>query len=328
MNWEDNLSAEIRKPPRLEAGQTIGLVAPASATGEPDQIRYAIEVIESLGFRVKPGAHLFDRFGYLAGQDRDRAADLNGMFADDTVAAIFALRGGYGSMRILPYLDYELIRANPKIFLGYSDITALHQAFQVKTGLVTFHGPIALAGFSPYSLAEFEKVLLRPQAGLSLAAPPPVEPIPGRPERTNRLIRFVPGRARGRLMGGNLTLLSHLLGTPYQPDFQDKILLLEDVGESVYRIDRMLTQLWLAGCLNRLAGIVFGKFTNCRPAGSWTSRFSLEEVLAERSREIGRPALGGLMIGHVDDQATLPFGCLVDLDVEAGTLTLCEEAVL
>jgi muramoyltetrapeptide carboxypeptidase len=314
----------LLKPKPLQAGQTIGLVAPASATRNPEDTRFAIDVVESLGFRVKVGQHLFDRHGYLAGQDRDRAADLNRMFADPEVDAIFTVRGGYGCMRMLPYLDYDLIRQHPKILLGYSDITALHHAIYTQTGLITFHGPVMAGNLTSYTLAEFKQLFFNPQPPLHLGVPPPFEATEGQAEYHNRLIRLVPGTARGRLIGGNLTLMSHLMGTPYQPDFKEAILILEDIGESVYRIDRLLTHLWLTGKLDQLAGIVFGKFTDCAPGGSWTSRFSLEEVLLERCQEIGLPALWGLMIGHVKDQTTFPIGCKAELDVDAETLTLLE----
>jgi muramoyltetrapeptide carboxypeptidase len=315
------------KPKRLAKNQTLGLVAPSSPPNEDEQIRYAIDIIKSLGFRVKEGQHLYDRHGYLAGADRDRAADINRMFADDEVDAIISLRGGYGSARLLPYLDYELIRRNPKVLLGYSDATALLNAVHQKTGLVTFHGPEAEGPFSPYTLAEFKKVLMFPQETTVIAAPPVFEVSEGNVEWENRLIKLAPGKARGQLIGGNLTLIVDLLGTPYEPDFAGKILFLEDIGETTDQIDRRLSHLWLAGKLQQLAGIVFGKFVDCGYLSTWAKRFTLSEVLAERCLELGRPTLWGLMIGHIDDQATVPIGCEAELDVEAGTLTLLEVAV-
>ena len=318
---------ELIKPQRLQPGQTIGVVAPASATNSPDETRMALECIASLGFAVKPGEHLFDRHGYFAGQDEDRAADLHHMFADEEVDGIIAVRGGYGASRLLPYLDYDLIRRHPKPLIGYSDITALLHAIHHQSGLVTFHGPVAAAKFTPYTLAEFQKILLHPIPQTEIGTPPRHKNGPGLIERENRLIRLVEGRVQGRLIGGNLSLLSHLIGTPYEPDFKDKILVLEDIGEAVYRIDRMLTQLWLAGKIDQVAGLVFGKFTDCRPNSSRLTQFSLEEVLAERCQAMGIPALAGLMIGHVDDQTTFPLGVMAELDVTAGTLTLLEPGV-
>ena len=253
------------KPKRLEPGQTIGVVAPAYTIDEDDRIQAGVETVELLGFRVKPGQHLFRRHGYFAGTDQERAADLNAMFADPEVAGIICLRGGYGASRTLPYLDFELIRRNPKPLIGYSDITTLLNPIQRLTGLVTFHGPIAAQTYTPYTLASFGK-FCRPRSADS-CSPNRRRSRPGpggSSDRTGRAT-LVPGVARGRLVGGNLTLLAHLAGTPYAPDYAGAILFLEDVKESIYRIDRMLTQLWLAGSLQQVAGIVFGKFTEIRP---------------------------------------------------------------
>jgi muramoyltetrapeptide carboxypeptidase len=314
----------MMKAQMLTPGQTIGLVAPSSPSRDDDDIRMAGEVLESLGFRVKESANLYHRHGYLAGSDAERAADLNAMFADERVAAIFALHGGYGASRLLPLLDYDLIRHHPKVLLGYSDITALLNGIYTQTGLITFHGKVAASNFTDYSLAEFKKVLLGDATGTIIGAAPPFDAKAGQVDRENRLVRVVPGKAQGHLIGGNLTLLSHLIGTPYAPDFGGKLLFLEDVGESVYRIDRMLTQLLLAGALQRIAGIVLGKFTDCKPVYSSGSSLRLTEVLEERCGNLGIPVLRGLMIGHIDDQTVVPVGSLAELDVDAGTLQLME----
>ena len=319
-------SLPLIKPRRLDPGQTLGVVAPSYTVGEDDRIHAGVETVESLGFRVKPGHSLFRRHGYFAGTDQERASDLNAMVADPDVAGIICLRGGYGASRTLPYLDFDLIRRNPKPLIGYSDITTLLNPIQRLTGLVTFHGPIADQVYTPYTLAQFRKVVQTPETPTLLAAPPPFEAAPGRVERQNRTATLVPGLARGRLVGGNLTLLAHLAGTPYAPDYAGAILFIEDVLESVHRIDRMLTQLWFTGALKQVAGIVFGKFTEIPPSTS-TFQFSLEQVLAERSEAVGVPTVCGLMIGHVEDQATLPIGCEVELDADARTLTLLEPAV-
>ncbi len=312
------------KAKQLTSGQTIGLIAPSSPSRDDDDIRMAGETLESLGFKVKESANLSRRHGYLAGSDAERAADLNAMFADESVDAIFALHGGYGASRILPLLDYELIHHNPKILLGYSDISALLNGIFTQTGLITFHGKVAAGNFTDYSLAEFQKVLMSDPTGESIGAAPPFAAKPGQLDRENRLVRMVPGKAQGQLIGGNLTLLSHLIGTPYAPDFSGKILFLEDVSESVYRIDRMLTQLLLAGELQRVAGIVLGKFTDCKPVYSSGSSLGLTEVLEDRCAGLGVPMLRGLMIGHINDQTVVPVGCAAELDVEAGTLRLLE----
>ena len=316
----------ILKPAHLAPGQTIGIVAPASPSRDPEGVRFALETIESLGFQTRPARHLFDRNGYLAGEDAQRAADLNSLFANPEVDAIFCVRGGYGASRLLPLLDYDLIRANPKVLMGYSDITALLLAIHAQTGLVTFHGPIAQQAYTPYTISELKKVLFNPQTPLMLGAPPLFERGEGRVEKENRITTLVPGKTLGRLIGGNLSLVAHLTGTPYMPDITGAILFLEDVSEAVYSIDRMLTQLWLSGNLQKVAGIVFGKFTEHR-ASEWEQNRVEEDVLAERALALGIPALRGLMIGHVPDQTIIPLGCMAELDASAGTLTLLENPV-
>ncbi|WP_237065365.1 S66 peptidase family protein [Microbulbifer guangxiensis] len=317
-------TGELLRPARLRRGMTVGLVTPASNAWEDEDIRFAIDVVKSLGFRVKEGEHLYQRTQYLAGPDAARAEDFNRMFADPEVDAVFCLRGGYGTPRILPMLDYGTIRQNPKVLLGYSDITALLNAIHERCGLITFHGPIAAQNFSDYTLEEFSKVLVRAEAPARLGEAPPFEGGPGRVERRNRVTRFRGGRARGRLIGGNLTLMCSLLGTPYEPDFRDKILFLEDVGEAPYRIDRMLTQLWLAGKLDEVNGIVFGKFTDADTSGN---TFSVEHVLRERCAGLEVPVVRGLMIGHVDDQTVVPVGAMAELDGDSGALILQEAVV-
>ena len=314
----------ISKPRRLAAGNTIGLVAPAGPSADDESVRFSIELLESFGFRVKQGKHVFERDQYLAGDDRDRAADVNAMFADDDVDAIFTLRGGYGTQRILPLLDYDIIKSNPKVFIGSSDITGILIAMFEKTGLVGFHGPSAGGNYSDYALEEWRKVLWEPAGRTRIGAPPPIETRPGLVEKKNRITRFAGGAAEGRLIGGNMTLVSTLMGTPYEPDFRDRIIFLEDVNEAPYRIDRMLTQLWLAGKLQHAAGIAFGKFTKTDDDGN---TFSIEEIIQRRCGSLGIPVVGGLMIGHIADKTTVPMGIQARLDADAGTLELLEPAV-
>ena len=315
------------RPRRLSPGQTVGLVAPSSAPNEPEDIRFAIETLESLGFRVRPGAHVFDRHGYLAGADATRAADLNAMFADDDIDAVWCVRGGYGASRILPMLDYERMRRTPKALIGFSDITALHMALHTQASLVSFHGPVAWRAFTPYTLGEWKRVLCETTVPVRLGAPPAFEIREGQVDRKNRVTTLVSGSAQGRLVGGNLCLMAHLTGTRYAPDLRGAILFLEDVDEPYYRIDRFLTQLWLSGSLDGVAGVVFGKFTRCEPSASFVQNRVLEDILAERCRTLGVPAVSGFMIGHVDDQTTLPIGCLAELNADTGTLTLLESGV-
>lgn len=317
-------SSATIKPARLRPGMTIGLVTPASNVPENEELYAAMELVESLGFTAKPSANLFSRTQYLAGTDEQRATDLNAMFADNDVDAIFCVRGGYGSGRLLRYLNYDVIRSNPKVLMGYSDITALLNSINLHTGLVTFHGPIAGSNFSDYTLGQYQRVLVNPSSEVRIGEPPPFETSPGVVERTNRLTPIVGGQAEGILIGGNLSLLVTLMGTPYEPVFDDAILFLEDVSEPPYAVDRMLTHLWLTGKLERLAGVVLGKFTD---DDYDSNTFSMEEVLRDRFEPLGIPTIRGVMIGHIDDQTVVPVGVRARLDVEAGSLTLLESAV-
>jgi muramoyltetrapeptide carboxypeptidase len=312
------------KPKRLKPGDTIGLIAPSSNTWENEEIDFAMDVLRSFGFKVKPGEHLYKRHGYLAGEDKQRASDVNKMFADKGVDAVYCLRGGYGSPRILPHLDYDLIKKNPKVIVGYSDVTALLNAIYSKTNLVTFHGPIAKQNFTDYTLKNFKKVLFSPQANIELATPPVFEAKEGQAEKDNRLITVTPGKATGQLIGGNLSLMVKLVGTPFEPSYKNKILFLEDVEEQPYRVDGMLTHLLIAGRLKQLAGIVFGKCTDCEAKGA---SLSLEQVIQDRLGNLNIPVLKGVMIGHIDDMATIPVGAIATLDASRKRLTLNETAV-
>jgi muramoyltetrapeptide carboxypeptidase len=308
----------------LRRGMTIGLVTPASNVPEDQDLQAAMDLVRSLGFIAKPAPNLFSRTQYLAGTDKERADDLNGMFADPEVDAIFCVRGGYGSGRLLRYLDYSVIAANPKIIMGYSDITALLNAIYLRTGIITFHGPIAGGNFSDYTYDQYRKVLLEPSASVRIGEPPQFETRPGVVDWENRLTAIVPGVAEGHLIGGNLSLMVTLLGTEFEPRFEGAILFLEDVSEPPYSVDRMLTHLWMAGKLEQLAGVALGKFTE----DSYDSNtFSMEQVLRDRFEPLGIPTLRGVMIGHIEDKAVVPVGVRARLDVAAGALTLLEMAV-
>ncbi|MDH5434444.1 MAG: LD-carboxypeptidase [Gammaproteobacteria bacterium] len=319
-------NGKIIKPKRLASGQTIGLIAPSSNAWEDEEIYFAMDILKSFGFKVREGKHLFQRHGYLAGQDKERAWDVNQMFRDKSVDAIYCLRGGYGAPRILPYLDYKMIKANPKVIIGYSDVTALLNAIFTQTGLITFHGPIAKQNFSEYTLENFKKIMFQPAQPLDLAAPPVFEQVEGQAEKDNRLSTITGGKASGRLIGGNLSLMVKLVGTPYEPDYKNNILFLEDVEEAPYRMDGMLTHLKIAGRLNQLSGIVFGKCTDCR-AKSGPS-LSMEQVLKDRLGDLDIPVLRGVMIGHIEDMSTIPVGAKATLDADAQTLTLNETVVV
>jgi muramoyltetrapeptide carboxypeptidase len=310
----------IIKPKRLAEGDTVGLVLPASSTLEGDDIQLAKEQLEAIGLKVAIGAHAHDRHGYFAGRDRDRADDLNRMFADDRIAGVVCYTGGWGSPRVLPYLDYDLIARKPKVLIGYSDITALLNAIHQRTGLVTFHGPVGGSTIEPYSLENFRRVLMSPEPA-GLLAPPPKKATE-LVDRTNRVIRLHPGKAKGRLAGGNLTLLASLMGTPYEIETDGAILFAEDIREEIYRIDRMLTQLALGGKFASLAGFVFGRCTDCK-----ATNVSLEDILRDRFSAGPAPAISGLSFGHIEQKLTLPIGVMARLDADAGTLELIENAV-
>jgi muramoyltetrapeptide carboxypeptidase len=314
----------VVKPRRLRAGDTVGLVAPASASWASVDVEIAQEVARAFGLEPRLGAHARDRHGYLAGKDEDRAADVNRFFADPSVKAILAIEGGWGCARVLPHLDWETIRRNPKVVSGFSDITGLHCGLHAKTGLVTFHAPNALASWPPFSVDHFRRVAFEGEA-VTMVNPPGGED--RLVQRENRTRSITPGKARGRLVGGNLTVLTALVGSPYVPSFDGAVLFLEDVREDIYRVDRMLTQLRLASLLGRVRGFVFGSCSKCEPGGGYGS-LTLEEVLDEHVRPLGVPAYEGAMIGHQARQFTVPIGVEVEMDASAGTITMLEPAVL
>jgi muramoyltetrapeptide carboxypeptidase len=312
------------KPKRLRPGMSVGLVTPASNVPEDQELHAAMDLVRSLGFSAEPAVNLFSRTQYLAGTDQQRADDLNAMFADTDIDAIFCVRGGYGSGRLLRYLDYDMIAANPKVIMGYSDITSILNAIYLRTGLVTFHGPIAGGNFSNYTYEQYKKVLIEPAQIARIGEPPEFETRPGVVDWKNRLTTIVSGVAEGHLVGGNLSLMVTLLGTPFEPQFEGAILFLEDVDEPPYSVDRMLTHLWMAGKLEQVAGIVLGKFTD---DGYDSNTFSMEEVLRDRLEPLGIPTLRGAMIGHIEDKTVVPLGVRARPDADAGALTLLESAV-
>jgi muramoyltetrapeptide carboxypeptidase len=297
-------------PPLLAKGDTIAVVAPASPPEKPKIIGEAIARLTKYGFRIKAGKHLRERDRYLAGSDEERAADVNAAFTDPEVKGVFCLRGGYGSCRILPLIDYVAIRTHPKVFLGYSDITAMHLAILVKSGLVTFHGSNASSAFERANLAQCERMLVRGgrEAELLFAR-----------DRTHKSVTtLVPGRARGKLIGGNFTCLLRLIGTTWQPDFRGAILFLEDTCEKAYRIDGMFTHLRLAGILSQIAGLVLGQFDY--EADAREPR-RIKAVLEAEAERIGVPCVSRAPIGHFPGQIVVPQGVEAELNADAGKLS-------
>lgn len=312
------------KPPRLRQGDLIGLVAPSGYTDDA-AIAKAVEHIEALGFRVKLGAYLRDVWGNYGGTVAARVADFHAMFRDDEVKAVWAIRGGSGAISLLQHLDYALIRRHPKVLLGYSDITALHLAIGRHAGLVTFHGPVASSTPSAYSNEHMLAVLTDPQPTYTIAmSPENAQRAATEPVYATRTVHG--GVASGRLIGGNLSMVSALAGTPYAADTRDALLFLEDVNEEPYRIDRWLTQLDLASGFDRTAGVMIGICENCGPQGDG-SALSLEATLDVHLRPLHVPAVTGYSFGHIRNQFTLPIGVRARLDTDAQTVTLLEAAV-
>ncbi len=309
---------------RLRAGDTVGLIEPASATYDLFELQYVEEVVRALGLVPKRTITALSREGYLAGSDAVRASGVNAMFADPQVQALLAVRGGWGCARMLPLLDYDMIRANPKPVIGYSDITALHMALQAKTGMVSFHGPIGLSSWGKQSVSCFTSIVFD---GAKYAYRNPVTTEDRLVQKKFRTQTITGGTARGKLIGGNLTVLSALVGTPYLPDFTGAILFLEDVGEAEYRIDRMLTQLALAGILKKVRGVIFGQCTECVDKERNLGGFTLSEIFQHHFGSLGVPVFQGGFFGHITDQFTLPIGCEVEMNADAGTLRMLEPAV-
>ncbi|MGJ7917483.1 LD-carboxypeptidase [Massilia sp. LXY-6] len=312
------------KPPRLQSGNLVGLIAPGGYTNDAS-IQKAVQNIEALGFRAKPGNYLREVWGNYGGTVAARIADLHAMFRDPEVKAIWAIRGGSGCISLLKHLDFALIRKHPKVLLGYSDITALHLAIHRHAGVVTFHGPVASSTPSEYSNEHMMAVLTDPRATYT---------IPMAAENARRAllepqyaIRTVHGgRATGPLMGGNLSLVSALAGTPYAADFRGSLLFIEEVNEEPYRIDRWMTQLGLACGLDEAAGVMIGICENCGPQGNGPS-LTLDETLDLHLQPLHVPAVSGYSFGHIRNQFTIPVGIRATLDTEAQTLTLLEPAV-
>lgn len=311
------------KPKKLSSGDTIGMVLPATMAFEQHKIDMAKAQIEALGFQVKLGANARQRLGYFAGSDEQRAADLNAMFADQEVAGIFCFSGGWGSPRILPHLNYDLIRSNPKVLLGYSDITALLNVVHQQTGLVTFHGPMMASRLRPWSWENLQKTVMQTKAIGALHSPAKLET-----DFINRdywLQTIRPGRASGKIVGGNLSLLAATMGTPWQLHSKNALVFLEEIDENPYRVDRMLTQLAQGGIFDQAAGVVFGYCTDCKVDGP---SFSLEDVLQDRFAKLSIPVFSGFAFGHLPEMHTLPVGVVATMDADTGTILIDEAAVV
>jgi len=309
------------KPPHLELGDTLALINPVIGELRPADVEAVTTSLEGLGMRVKNGARVEDCARNVPVSDVDRARELNALFEDRAVKAILPIRGGWGCARLLPHLDYDLIRRNPKVLLGFSDAAALLLGIHARTGLVTFHGPMGISSWGPFTVESMKRVLFRPEA-VMIAHPagPSPDPLESQPHTVT------PGRARGRLLGGNLTVLSSMVGSPYLTDTNGAILFLEEVREPISEVDRMLTHLEQAGVLDRIRGLVFGQCTRCAAPASRTS-LTLDEVLSDHLKPLRIPVWRGALIGHIDRQLTLPMGVEAEIDADRRTIQLLEPAV-
>jgi muramoyltetrapeptide carboxypeptidase len=311
------------KPPRLRSGDVVGLIAPAGYVDSPERLARMEETVRSMGLVPRLAPNLLHRDGYLAGPDRERAASVQAMYADPEVRALWAVAGGWGCQRLLPYLDFAAIDAHPKLLIGSSDVTALHLALAARTHCPTIHGPNAAHSWGEGPRASFRALVF--DGGTPTAInPPPADPLLPNPWPV-RTLR--PGRARGRLLGGNLSVLTALVGTPWLPSFEGAILFLEDTNEAEYRIDRMLVQLAQAGILKRVAGVVFGQCTNCRNPVPGYSGFTVDQVIAQHLLPLGVPAFQGAQIGHIAAQISLPVGAEVEIDADAGSIRVLAPVV-
>lgn len=309
------LASNAIHPQRLHKGDTVALISSGSAVRESGEVKLAIKRLKALGLQVKLGKTVYQREGTFAGSDQARAEDINTMFADPNIKGIIELRGGWGSARTFPYLNFNAIKKHPKIIMGFSDITSLLLAIHKKTGLVTFHGPMAAAYEWPNYTNTLFKSMLMDAKLVTLQNPADHAKI--------HLIQ--PGEVTGEIIGGNLSVLTTMLGTPYAPDFKGKILFVEDIFEEVYKIDRMLNQLKQAGALSHIKGFIFGTCAHCTRKSPGSYR--LEQILDHYIKPLGIPSWSGAMIGHQPDMFIIPEGAEVAINANAGTVRLLKPAV-
>lgn len=306
------------RPKGLKFGDTIGIIAPASPGGK-EKVQEVYDKIIQLGFKIKMGRSCYEKYGYLSGKDNIRANDINTMFRDKDVDGIICLRGGYGSPRILDLIDYSAVKNNPKIFVGYSDITALHIAFNQMAELVTYHGPMAgsdmVEGFEDFSRDSLFNMIMKKGSCHKIENP-----------LGKDIITINPGIGEGPIIGGNLSLIVDTIGTPYEIDVRDKILFIEEIGEDPYKIDRMFNQLRLSGKLGEANGIILGDFNNCGPKDPKNS-LSLEEVINDQIKPIGKPTIYNLQSGHCNPMITIAFGVKAKLDGDKKELIIMENCI-
>ncbi len=322
--YPDLSPVERIKPPRLKPGDTLGLVAPGSYI-DGQQLNDSIKNLNGLGFNVVYNNSILSRNGYFSGSDKQRASDLNQMFYRDDVKGIVCARGGYGCTRILPLLNYNVIRTHPKVIIGYSDVTSLLYGIYKETGLICFHGAVGTSTYNDFTIDYFRKTLIDPEDKLVLRNPSPESN-----DEEFRPFTIRDGIAKGELIGGNLSVVVSLIGTPYDVDSNNKIIFLEEMSEDPYRIDRMLTQMRMAGKFEGAAGIVLGVFKDCRPSekSSFDTSFTLQEVLKNRLADLNIPVVYGMSFGHVKNKFVLPAGLQAELDSSKQTIAFLENAVV
>ncbi|NLM03767.1 MAG: LD-carboxypeptidase [Clostridiales bacterium] len=306
------------RPGALKEGDIIGIIAPASPL-KNEKVKLAVNKIMELGYGVRLGRSCYKSHGYLAGSDELRAQDINNMFGDSEIKAILCLRGGYGTMRILDMIDLELIKSNPKIFIGYSDITALHLLINQKCNLITFHGPMAIniaEGLDKFSMELLLRSITKTTAIGEINNPEDMD-----------IHCLVGGVAEGKITGGNLSLITSTIGTRYEIDTKGKILFLEDVGEDIYKIDRMLNQLILSNKLQQVSGIILGSWQDCNNR-EYEKSLTLDEIFTELILPLGIPTIYNVQIGHCDSKITLPLGLTAEIIAEKGKIYIKEGAVI
>jgi muramoyltetrapeptide carboxypeptidase len=308
------------KPKRLLKGDLIGIISPASTPDDLSRINSGVKYLEKLGYKVLVGSNVGKNHGYLAGSDEERLNDLHSMFKNKMVKAIMCARGGYGSPRLLDRIDYKLIQKNPKIFIGYSDITALQMAFLQKSNLVTFAGPMLAVDFhdevSSFTEAFFWRIVTSNKKIGRIKNP-----------NSEKLYCLRKGSARGQIVGGNLALLVSLMGTQYFPDIRNKILLLEDTGEAPYRLDRLINQLRIAGVFDKVKGVVLGAFTDCKESDPSKKTLTLGEVIEDYFTRVKKPVVYNFQHGHIKDNITIPYGIKFKLNASRCFIEIVEGAV-
>ncbi len=308
---------KIIKPKALKTGDTIAITSPAGAVWDTQQIEVFSSILKQLGFNVVLGKTLSEKWGYFSGKEETRVNELHEFFSNKNIQGIFSMKGGWGCARLLDLLDYDLIRKNPKVILGFSDISSLLIAIHQRCGLITFHGPVGNSGWNDFTSSVFRSVVQKNISDYIYPAPPSNE---------DPIVTLSNGKASGELIGGNLTVLTNLIGSHYLPDWKGKLLFIEDFKEEPYSIDRMLTQLKLSGVLDKVNGVIIGKCNKCVPEEPLKS-FTLIEVLEQHFKAYGKPAFYGAMIGHIENKYTVPIGIKAEMDADKGSIRLLENSV-